>query len=91
MLEVLRFPHLVLAHVGHDHRVAAARFLPQIVDDVRRVKVAAVGKILDVAHGGIAFQAVDVIPPLAAVDGLEARQQLAQDFPHIADERPHPP
>ena len=86
MLEVLRFPHLVLADVGHHHGVGAAGFLPQVVDHVRGVKVPAVGQVLDVAHRGIAFQAVDVTPPLTAVDRLEAGQQFAQDLPQIADE-----
>ena len=86
MLEILRFPHLVLADVGHDHCVAAAGLLPQIVDDVRGVKVAAVRQVLNVPHRGVAFQPVDVIPPLAAIDGLKAGQQIAQHGPQIADE-----
>ncbi len=37
---VLRLPHLVLAHVGHHNGVAAGD-APDIVNHVRRVKVAA--------------------------------------------------
>ena len=46
---VLRLPHLVLAHVG-DHDGVAAGDAPDVVNDVRRVEVAGVGQVLDVAH-----------------------------------------
>ena len=61
MLVILRFPHLVLADVGDDYRVAVARFVPQIVDHVRGVEMAVVGQILNIADGGIALQ-----PPTCA-------------------------
>src|SRR5579859_2268656 len=54
VMVILRFPHLVLADVG-DHNGFAACFFPEVVDDVRGVKMAVVGKALDVAHGGIAL------------------------------------
>src|SRR5271157_4461281 len=86
MLVVLRLPHLVLADVGYYDRVAVARLVPQIVDDMRGIEMAAVGQILDVAHGGIALQLVDGIQPLAAVDGFDVRQQFQQNLPQIADQ-----
>ena len=46
----------------------------------------AVGQVLDVAHRGIALQSIDVTPPLAAVDRLEAGQQFAQNLAQIADQ-----
>ena len=55
VLVVLRFPHLVLAHVGHDHGIAVASLAPQIVDDVRGVEMSVVGKLLNVAHRGVAL------------------------------------
>jgi hypothetical protein len=51
---VLGLPHLVLAHVGDDDGVALLREAPDVVDDVRGVEVAAVGQVLDVAHGRVA-------------------------------------
>src|SRR5579859_230047 len=49
VMVILRFPHLVLADVG-DHNGFAACFFPEIVDDVRGVKMAVVGKALDVGQ-----------------------------------------
>src|SRR6266581_3064537 len=83
---VLRLPHLVLADVGDDDCFAAG-FLPEIVDDVRGVEMAAVGQALYVADGGIAFEFVDVSDPLAAVERLEAGQQFFENLARIADER----
>ena len=54
VVEILRLPHLVLAHVGDDDGVAAGD-APQVVHHVRRVEVAGVGQILDVAHGNRAL------------------------------------
>ena len=51
---ILRLPHLVLANVGDDDGFAV-RFFPQIVDDMRGVKMSVVREALDVAHGGVAF------------------------------------
>ncbi len=45
---VLRLPHLVLAHVGNDDGVPLG-LSPQSVDHVRGVKMAVVGKVLNVA------------------------------------------
>ena len=46
-----------------------------------------VGKLLNVAHRGIALETVDGIQPLAVVHRLHARQQFLQDFAEIADQR----
>ena len=43
MLVILGFPHLVLANVSDDDRVAISSLAPQVVDDVRGVKVPAIG------------------------------------------------
>ena len=67
--------------------VAVARFAPQIVDHVRGVEVAVVGQILNVAHGGVALEPVDIGEPLVAVLRLQVRQQFAQDGLQIADQR----
>ncbi len=87
VLVVLRLPHLVLPDVGHDDGVAVARLPPQIIDHVRGIKMAAVGQVLNVAHRRIAFQFVDRIQPLAAINRFDMRHQLQQDFPQIADQR----
>src|SRR5437879_1907068 len=84
---ILRFPHLVLADVGYNHGVSVASFAPQIVDDVRRVKMPVVGKFLNVAYGGIALQPVDRIQPLAVIHGLYAGQQRLQYFTQISNQR----
>ena len=70
---VLRFPHLVLADVGDDERVAGGR-APEIVHHVRGIEVAVVGQVLDVANGGVALRFVDPAPPGAAI---AARDKLA--------------
>ena len=87
VLEVLRFPHLVLADVGYDHGVAVAGLAPQVVDDVRGVEMSVVGKLLNVPHRGIAFQLVDRIQPFGVINRLDARQQLLEHFAQIADQR----
>ena len=71
---VLRLPHLVLAHVG-DHDGVAAGDAPDVVDDVRRVEVAGVGQVLDVAHGHLALAGFDGLDPRRAVAAANARQQ----------------
>jgi len=40
---------------------------------MRRVKMPAVGQILDVAHSGIALQLVDGVQPFTAIDGFNLR------------------
>ncbi len=59
---VLRLPHLVLADVGDDDRLALGD-APDVVDDVRRVEVAVVGQRLDVAHRRVALHRADVLQP----------------------------
>ena len=76
---VLRFPHLVLADVGHDDGVAVGR-APQIVDDVRGVQMPAVGQVLDVANRRVSLELLDVREPLAAIAGLHARHQHFERF-----------
>ncbi len=67
VLEVLGFPHLVLAYVGDDDGLFEAAggggFVPDVVDDVRGVEVAVVGEVDDVADGGGAFGFVDFLKP----------------------------
>ena len=46
-------------------------FRATIVDHVRRIEMAVVGQVLNVAVRGLAFQAIDEIEPLAAIDGLD--------------------
>ena len=87
MLVILRFPHLVLSHVGDDDGVAAKRLPPKIVDHMRGVQMAVVGQILNIAHRGIALQPVDVAQPLVAVLRFQLRQQFAQHGFQIADQR----
>ena len=55
VLVVLRFPHLVLADVGDDDRLALGE-APDVVDHVRRVQMPVVGQALDVADGGVALE-----------------------------------
>ena len=55
VLVVLRLPHLVLADVGDDDRLALGD-APDVVDDVRGVEVAVVGQVLDVADRGVALE-----------------------------------
>ncbi len=56
VLVVLGLPHLVLADVGDDDGFAVGG-APEVVDDVGGVEVAEVGKVLDVADGGVALHA----------------------------------
>ena len=48
--------------------------------------MATVGKVLDVAHRGIAFEAVNVTTPLTAINRLHARNKFTQYLTKIADE-----
>jgi len=67
VLEVLGFPHLVLAYVGDDDGVVETAggggFAVDVVDDVGGVEVAVVGEVDDVADGGGAFGGVDLGEP----------------------------
>ena len=85
---ILRFPHLVLADVGDDDGFAA-RFFPEVVDDVRGVEMAVVRKALNVAYGGVALQLVDVLKPRAAVGIHDVRNQLFERLASIADRERH--
>src|SRR6267142_912737 len=82
---VLRFPHLVLAHVGDDDGFPA-RLFPEIVDDVRGVEMAGVRQALNVADGGIALEFRDMANPSAVVARNDVRREFFEDFPRVADE-----
>ena len=86
VLVILRLPHLMLAHVGYHNRVRIPGFVPQIVDDMRRVQMSRIRQVLNVAHRRIAFQTVDVVEPFTAVDGFDLGQQLVKDFPQVANQ-----
>jgi hypothetical protein len=58
VLVVLRLPHLMLADVGHDERLALGD-APEIVHDVRGEEAVGVRHRLDVAHGRVALELVD--------------------------------
>ena len=85
VVEVLRLPHLVLSYVGGDDGVAASN-APQIVHDVRRVEMAGVRKILDVANSGFALACVDGLEPYGA-SRPRCGAGLLKHFRKIADER----
>ncbi len=74
VLVVLRFPHLVLAHIGDDDGVALGG-MPEIVDDVRGVQMAVVGKVLDIADCAVAFLASIVVQPCVPI----ARREYAAE------------
>ena len=102
VLEVLGFPHLVLAYVGDDDGLFEAAggggFVPDVVDDVRGVEVAVVGEVDDVADGGGAFAGVDLGEPgggfgvqSSSASGYrlcsgEQGLEEVQDFFQVADE-----
>ena len=81
---VLRLPHLVLADVGYDDR-AAVGGPPQVADDVRRVQVAIVGQVLDVAHRGVTLERVDAGDPVFTPPGFDAGDERAEHVAQIAD------
>ena len=88
VLVVLGFPHLVLAHVGHDERLALGD-APEVVHHVRGVEVP--GRVrhrLDVAHRRVALELGDVLDPrLAVALGATTGTSDAQRLGHVADER----
>ena len=85
VLVVLRLPHLVLADVGDDDGLAFGG-APQVVDDVGGVEVAEIGKVLDVANGGVALQDVDGVNPGGVFARSDLRQEGFQNLAQIADE-----
>jgi hypothetical protein len=54
VMVVLRFPHLMLADVGH-HDGVAFRHPPDVVDHVRGIQMAIVGQILNVSDRRVAL------------------------------------
>ncbi len=85
VLVVLRFPHLVLADVGHDEGLAL-RDAPEVVHHVRGVQVARrVRHRLDVADRRVALQLVDLLDPRLAVatahDGHRACASVSATSP----------
>jgi hypothetical protein len=87
---VLRRPHLVLAHVGHQNGVASGH-APDVVDDVRCVQVSAVGQVLDVAHRHLSLAGLDGLDPCRTVAApmttTDAGKQQLEDFAQIAHQR----
>src|SRR6266851_3904651 len=79
VLVILRFPHLVLAHVRDDDGVALPRLAPQIVDDMRGIEVAIIGQILNVADGRVTLEPVDISKPLATFLHLHIGKQLPEN------------
>ena len=86
MLVILRFPHLVLANVGHDDGVGVAGLAPDVVDDVSGVKMSVVRQVLNIADRGVSLETIDRIQPLAAIGRLDSRQQFMQHLAQIADQ-----
>src|SRR5450432_1429248 len=82
---ILRFPHLVLTDVS-DHDGVASGGLPQIVDDVCGIQMAAIRKRLNVDDRGIALEFANVRNPFGMVAILDEREKTAQGFTGIADD-----
>jgi len=80
---VLRLPHLVLPHVGHDDRIAASD-APDIVDDMRGIQVPVVGQVLDVADGHLTFHVRDVRQPGGSIDVDELRHPAGDNLANVA-------
>src|SRR5438046_147267 len=85
VMVILRFPHLMLADVGDDDGLAA-RFFPDVVDDVRGVEVPVVRQALNIAYRGIALQFSDMTNPRAVIAGLDVRRKPFEYLARIADE-----
>ena len=84
---VLRLPHLVLAHVGDDDRVAAGG-PPQLADDVRRVELAVVGLLEQVARRASSSRpSRDLLQPRAMRRGRDERQQRFERLAHVRVQR----
>src|SRR5262249_24115883 len=82
---ILRLPHLMLADVGNDDGFAAC-FLPKIVDDMGSVKMAVVGKSLNVSDGGVALELAEVGDPVGAFEMFDVREQLFENLAGVADQ-----
>ncbi len=55
MFVILRFPHLVLAHIRNNDRIST-RLAPEVIHDVSGIEMAIVRQVLNVAHRRVAFQ-----------------------------------
>ena len=81
VLVVLRLPHLVLADVGDDDRVAVGQ-APEVVDHVRGVEMPVVGQVLNVADGRVALRARRCgVSHADAVAALDERQPVVERRP----------
>ena len=75
----------MLPDVGHDDRAALGR-APDVVNHVRRIEVAIVGEVLDVADRRVSLELVDVAQPRRARAGHHAREQVLEHLAEIADD-----
>src|SRR5256884_8991960 len=75
VMVILRFPHLVLAHIG-DHDGFAVRFFPQVVDHVRGVEMACVRQALNVTDCRITLNFIDMADPGAVIARLDVRSEM---------------
>ena len=82
---VLRFPHLMLADVGDDDRPSVGR-TPEVLHHMRRVEMAVVCEVLDVAYGRITLERVDARDPLFMATRFDARHERAEYVAEIADD-----
>ena len=78
---VLGSPHLVLAHVAHDDRLALGDFR-ELVDHELRQQLLAVA---DLDAGPLLAPLPDGVHPLAVVGAALSLQFLVQDHEHVLD------
>ena len=86
VMVVLRFPHLVLADVGDDDRLALGH-PPDVVDHVRRVEVAVVRQRLNVSDRRIALHGADVLQPWPVIGPADELEQLPQRLSQVGHDR----
>ena len=86
VLEILCFPHLVLAHVGDNDAVTLVRRMPQLLHNVGRDKfISLLGE--DVAANRIGSPLTDLAQPRWVFVGFDFRQQRPQGHQSITDDR----
>ena len=86
VMEVLRFPHLVLAYVG-SHNGVAAGDAPEIVHHVCRIEMAGVGKILDVVYRNCALARFNCLEPCEPSRPATRGSNCSSTSRKIADQR----